>query len=247
MKNSNKILLVGFIIVVIVSVGIVLRINSLVKSDAIKGTGVITEKTVEVPEFSKIIVNGKYNVSFTAENERSVQVFADENLHEYIVTVVRNDALVIESKDFIHSRNELEVNVSNPSLNEVMLNGAAKFSTTNDMNADQFSLTANAASEAELKGTFNKMVANQNAASSIILQGTTKMLSIESNAAGSVDASRMKAQNADVEANAAAEARVFADTLSAKATSAGKIRYLGNPVISTMDVNSAGNVRQINN
>ncbi|MFW6248886.1 MAG: GIN domain-containing protein, partial [Bacteroidota bacterium] len=102
MKNSNKILLVGFIIVVIVSVGIVLRINSLVKSDAIKGTGVMTEKTVEVPEFSKIIVNGKYNVSFTAENERSVQVFADENLHEYIVTEVRNDALVIESKDFIH-------------------------------------------------------------------------------------------------------------------------------------------------
>lgn len=246
MKKSNKILLVALIVFVVVALGIVFRINSLVKTDAIKGTGTLTEKMVDIPEFSKIVVNGKYIVSYTSDNERKVQVVADENLQEYITAEVRNDALVIESSDYIHSRHDLEVNISNPTLQEVMLNGAAQFSTTNELTADRFTLTANAASNAELRGTFDQLVANQNAASSITLKGTANMLTIESNAAGSVDASQLKAKNADVEANAAAEAKVNADTLSAKATSAGKIRYFGNPVISTMDVNSAGNVRQIN-
>lgn len=246
MKKSNKILLVALSILIVVAVSIIFRINTLVRADAIKGTGTVTEKTVDIPEFSKIIVNGKYVVSYTSQNERKVQVIADENLHEHITTEVRNNALVIESKDYIHSRNELKVNISNPILDEVMLNGAAQFSATNELTADRFTLTANAASNAELRGTFDQLVANQNAASSITLKGTANMLTIESNAAGSVDASQLKAKNADVEANAAAEAKVNADTLSAKATSAGKIRYLGNPVISTMDVSSAGNVRQIN-
>jgi hypothetical protein len=140
----------------------------------------------------------------------------------------------------------MKVNITNEQLKRLEVSGDGVFTNTGNLELSYLRILANAASDVTIRGFFDELITQQNAASNVVLEGTTRILDIESNAAGSVDASGMQAGRAKVVANAGTNVEVKADTLSATATSASKIRYLGNPVISALEANSAGSVRQVN-
>lgn len=246
MKKSNLILLIGLGVVMVMMIFLLIKIGALLNKETIKGEGDISEKQFEVEAFENIQILGSFNVEFTQGTTRDVLLLAEDNLHQYISVLVDDNTLKIKTTDPLKPNETMKVNITNDQLKRLEVSGDGIFANTGNLELSYLRILANAASNVTIRGFFDELITQQNAASTVVLEGTTRILDIESNAAGRVDASGMQAGRAKVVANAGTNVDVKADTLSATATSASRIRYLGNPVISALEANSAGSVRQVN-
>jgi hypothetical protein len=79
------------------------------------------------------------------------------------------------------------------------------------------------------------------------LQGKVRFLRIDVSSAGEVDAYDLEAEKVSVNASSAGTAKVNAvKELEAEASSAGSIRYRGNPARSITNASSGGSVKKSN-
>ncbi len=243
MKKSNILLLALLIVTLLVIVAGVIFMKIQFNVSVLQGEGPQKEASREVADFSKIKINGKYNVYFTQDSITSLVLTADENLHEFIRTDVRNDELIIEATQAIRSRNEMQIMLSGPYLNRVEAMAAAGFYTQNQLNADKLEIHAIASAIMEIHGIFETLIVRQSAGSRIQLEGKTETLDVQSNAGGTVDAFNLESEVARAEANAGASVNVNARQLTARANAGGVVNYTGNPVITEMETNAGGRVR----
>lgn len=243
MKKSNILLLALLIVTLLIIVAGVVFMKIQFNVSVLQGEGPRKEANRELADFSKIKINGKYNVYFTQDSITSLVLTADENLHEFIRTDVRNDELIIEATQSIRSRNEMQIMLSGPYLSRVEAMAAAGFYTQNQLTVDKLEIHALASAIMEIHGIFETLIVRQSAGSRIQLEGKTETLDVQSNAGGTVDAFNLESEVARAEANAGASINVNARQLRAKANAGGVVNYTGNPTVLEMESNAGGRVR----
>ncbi|MFW5687336.1 MAG: head GIN domain-containing protein [Bacteroidota bacterium] len=246
MKKSNLLLLIALGLILIAILAGTISVRSMLFANVIKGDGNIVETPRDINSFEKINIKGRYKVFYTQDTTQQLVLRADANLHEYIVTTIRNNELVIKSNQPIRSDSELHIELSNPNITHIEASANAGFFTRNSVTLPLLYITSNAGSEVNVEGIFESLFATQNAGSDIILRGQTNLLNLISNAGGNIDASQMEAQSASVETNAGASAIVNAEEIDAKANAGGSIRYLGDPVFRSMNTSAGGSIGAAN-
>lgn len=94
----------------------------------IDGNGSTTTETRTLPAFTRMEVNGDFNVIVDTVSTFAALVTADENLQDLIITHVSGDKLVIESKhgNCLNSSHPVEIRVSAPTVNNIELNGSGR-------------------------------------------------------------------------------------------------------------------------
>jgi hypothetical protein len=92
----------------------------------IDGNGHPSTETRALPGFTRIQVNGDFNVLVSIDSASVATVEADENLQDLIVTHVSGDKLVIETKngDCLNSSHPIEISISTPAVDNIELNGS---------------------------------------------------------------------------------------------------------------------------
>jgi hypothetical protein len=107
----------------------------------IEGNGHHSVETRTLPAFTRIQVNGDFNVQVSIDSTSVAIVDADENLQDRIVTYVYEEKLFIETKsgDCLNSSRPIEISVVTPSVNNIELNGSGNVNC-DDLFAEDFIL-----------------------------------------------------------------------------------------------------------
>jgi hypothetical protein len=213
--------------------------------EGISGNGKVVTETRNVSDFKSIQASTGLHVYITFGKEYAVTVEADENLHEVIKTVVSSGNLRIYSEKNIRNAAAKNINVTVPALEEIEVSSAADVRGQNAFEADQLRINVSSAGELRLETHAKEIRADASSSGRMELRGDVKDFKCNVSSAGSIDADELVAKNVDVSASSAGNASVWAqDELRADASSAGSIRYKGEPTAKKIDTSSAGSITQ---
>lgn len=237
----------------------------------IKKTTSITNENRNVGQFSGVNVATGVVLNFKQETPISVNVVADADKLQYIVTRVENGILNVYIDDKGQKNlkfKNISVNVSAPNLEQIKTTSGAVFNSINAINEtkmnvevssgavvnadlnikEQGSITVTSGAVINSRLKANELIMKLTSGSTANLNGNVGFgkLEVSSGATGNTGNLSFK----KVEIHATSGASVSCDVeeeLAAKASSGGSIKYKGNPKINS-DISkiSGGSLKSIN-
>lgn len=237
----------------------------------IKKTTSITNENRNVGQFSGVNVATGVVLNFKQETPISVNVVADADKLQYIVTRVENGILNVYIDDKVQKNlkfKNISVNVSAPNLEQIKTTSGAVFNSINAINEtkmnvevssgavvnadlnikEQGSITVTSGAVINSRLKANELIMKLTSGSTANLNGNVGFgkLEVSSGATGNTGNLSFK----KVEIHATSGASVSCDVeeeLVAKASSGGSIKYKGNPKINS-DISkiSGGSLKSIN-
>ena len=103
-----------------------ININVSPNGKAIRCKGPVTEKSMDLKDFSSIVVNGSADMNLYQGDAFSVVVTANEEVFQYLDYRVEDGVLILATKDNVQIRAEKhELAVTLPCLESLQVNGAA--------------------------------------------------------------------------------------------------------------------------
>jgi len=239
MKSLIKNMLI--IILLVTSTSCVMNING------IKGNkNVITQNRNIPSDFVKINVSNGLDVLLTYGDEVSLTVEADENLHEYITTEVKNGILYISSKKNIVSAKARRIYLSTLHINEIKTTSGAEVSSENTIITEELVLEATSGSDINLRVKVNNLSSETTSGADIKLIGEADNFSARATSGSDINAYDLKVNNCTAKVTSGADIKIHViKKLDAKATSGGDIKYKGNPKLLEQDESSSGKVKRM--
>jgi hypothetical protein len=226
---------------------LVLSLNSCVYpfAGSISGNGNVKVEAREIGEFNSIEASNGLHVFITFGDSRTLEVEADENLHDIIRTEVTSGTLRIYTEKNIRKEKAKNIRVSVRTLEEIEVSSAADVQCENQLEADKLNISVSSAGELRLETSVKELDIDASSSGSLEIKGEAGELEAEVSSAGSIDASRLMAKYCKVSASSAGSASVWVtEKLDADASSAGNIRYKGDPANKRIDTSSAGSITQ---
>lgn len=187
------------------------------------GSGVAAKDSRQVPAFEQLRVNGAFAVEVELGPAPSVRVEADDNIVPLISTEVEGDALVISSRQSMHTSGQLKVWVTTPRLVAVEHSGSGSVQVRG-ITGERFA--------AALRGS-----------GSIELTGRVDALAVDLDGSGSLVAVGLIATTATVELAGSGSAEVNAsEQLTADVSGSGSVRYMDGAKNVARNVHGSGSV-----
>ncbi|MCW3109608.1 MAG: hypothetical protein JWQ09_4114 [Segetibacter sp.] len=208
--------------------------------ERVDGSGNIKTENRQVNKAEKIKVSGDMDV-YIDQGPASVKVEADDNILQYIETVMDDNWLEIRTRDNvnINTSKPVKVYVTTPDIRDLKVSGSGnikcnqKFSTNNNTS---FDITGSGDITAAINAP--KVEAHISGSGNLHISGETKDVEIHISGSGNYDGPELKAENAEVSIAGSGDADLFADErLKASIAGSGNVKYKGN---ATVDSHIAG-------
>jgi len=205
----------------------------------------VVTKERKTDSFTGVKVSSGIDVYLKQGNNESVSVEADENLHEYILTEVRNGVLNVYSEYNIRDAERKRVYVTMKEVKSVKTTSAGDVFGESPINSDRLELSASSAGDIKLEVTARKIDVDISSSGDITLTGETDYLRADLSSAGDFNAYELKAREADISVSSAGDADVnVSERITARASSAGDINYKGDPKYIDAHSSSAGGIHR---
>ena len=201
----------------------------------IRGNGNEVTETREVGDYDEIQVSHIFKVELVPGTEGTLTLEGAENLLEYVITKVSGKRLKITVEKGVQleaGRNSdgIRIRVPVTDLRAVEVSGAADLVSKHTFDFPSLKVASSGASEVRLAVRSEGIRISLSGASEIYLEGRTGHLEVRGSGASNLDAYKLEAREVDAERSGATDVRVHAkETLTARASGAGNIRYRGNP------------------
>ncbi len=204
---------------------------------------VISETRKINDDFTKIEIGQGIQLYITQDNDLSLVVKADENLHKLIKTEVINGVLKISSKRNIRRAKSKKIYLTAPNINGIKATSGSDVVTENTINADIFDAHVSSGADARIDVNADSVNSSSSSGADLRLKGTTNYFSAKATSGSSIRAYGLKSKNATVKVNSGANIDVHAvESLTAKASSGGDIDYRGNPKKIDKNKSSGGSI-----
>jgi len=212
----------------------------------VSGNGIVVTDERPVNEsFDQIKVSRGLDVYLTQSDHHSIEVEADENLQEIIITEVRNGTLEIYADENIRRSESQKVFVNFKSVERISSSSGSDVFSTNTITAEFLELSTSSGSDMELNIETEKVSCDSSSGSDLRLSGTTNTLYAEASSGSDIKAGNLTAISSRVKASSGAGITVnTSKELVAKASSGGDIKYYGNPERVEKSDGVSGSVRQ---
>jgi hypothetical protein len=211
----------------------------------VTGNGKVVTRERKTDSFTGVKVSSGIDVYLKQGNNETVSVEADENLHEYILTEVRNGVLNVYSEYNIRDAERKRVYVTMKEVNSVRTSSAGDVYGESTINSDKLELSASSAGDIKLDVKARVIDIDISSSGDITLTGDTDKLRADLSSAGDLKAYDLKAREADVSVSSAGDADInVSDRITARASSAGDINYKGDPKYVDAHSSSAGGVHR---
>jgi hypothetical protein len=212
--------------------------------NSITGNGNVESEIREIDSFHAIEASSglKVFVEF-GEMSSELEVVADENLLEYISTEVDNGVLKIKSQRNIRRAASKDVFVKAGEIDKINVSSAADIIGENLLYTDKLRIGVSSAGDLELELQADDIRVEVSSSGSATLRGDARQLFVNASSAGNLNAFDLIVEHADVNVSSAADAKVHATkSIDADASSAGNVRYRGNPESKNISSSSAGSI-----
>lgn len=211
----------------------------------VSGNGDVVTKERNTSSFTGVRVSTGIDVYLKQGNNESISVEADENLHEYIITEVKAGVLHVYSDANIRKAERKRVYVTMKEVNSVRTSSAGDVIGETPVRTDRLQLSASSAGNIKLEVYAKDIEADISSSGDITLSGEAETLDASLSSAGDLNAYNLQVKEADVSASSAGDADVnVTEKITARASSAGDINYMGNPKYVDVHSSSAGGIRK---
>lgn len=211
----------------------------------VTGHGNVVTKERNVDSFTGLKVSSGIDVYLKQGNNESVTVEADENLHEYILTEVRNGVLNVYSEYNIRDADKKRVYVTMKEIKSIKTTSAGDVFGEGPINCDRLELSASSAGDIKIQVKTNQLDVDISSSGDITVTGETDMLRADLSSAGDLNAYELRSREADVSVSSAGDADInVSERMTARASSAGDINYKGNPRNVDAHSSSAGGIHK---
>lgn len=195
------------------------------ESIGLRGSGVVKDETREIDSFEALNAGGFYFITVECGKEPSLEITGDDNIIPLIATEVRGNTLHIWNRKSVSPKQRIKIMVTTRNLSSIDASGASSISVKNIDNST-FEVNASGAGKLKLAGQAGDL--------RMILSGAVN-----------IDATRLKAEDVDVQISGASNADVYAvESLRAEISGVGNIDYYGTPKTVKRRISGLGSITQ---
>lgn len=211
-----------------------------------EGSGTITSEVHNVGAFSELNIEGEYEIMLQEGTTPLIAVETDENLHQYIETVVDGKTLRISNVENIEPSEHTRLVITYRNINEIRLGGAAKISNQGTLQTDELVIRVDGAGLVNLTLEAQVLGLKLSGAGAITLKGSVNEQRLELSGAGNLDASELQSKACNIELSGFGSAQVFVtDNLEAEVSGVGDIRFRGDPRNIRREVTGLGRIERV--
>jgi hypothetical protein len=210
----------------------------------VRGNGNVVKKERPASYFDCVRVSSGIDVYLTQGARESITVEADENLHEYILTEVKDGKLNVYADNVnIREAERLRVYVTIKDVKSLKTSSAGDLIGETPVRGDNIEIGASSAGDIKIEVYAKIVEVDISSAGDIRLTGEADKLSADLSSAGDLNAGDFKVKEADVSVSSAGDANIFVtEKLVARSSSAGNITYQGSPKAVDAHSSSAGGI-----
>lgn len=191
------------------------------------------KEVTNLPPFNAVSLSGVGNLYITQSNEQGFEVEAEATLLPAVVVYVKDKTLYIDLKSTSASnKSKLNYYLRIKDLQKIESFSNSVISIPDGLEGKVLNLSLNSFGEANLKIAVDKLIAKIDGGSKIDVKGSATEQEVQITGAGEFNGSKLVGQKAvfSIEGAGAAKAHV-SDSLSAKISGEGEIKYCGKPTI----------------
>jgi len=188
-------------------------------------------------------------VQFYQSNEFKVEVSAQQNILDILITEVYNNRLVIRFKNDtrVKSHEPIRVKVSAPEGKSFRISGSGNILAQTPLNPASLDLDISGSGNIELgQVTTTSIDANISGSGNMrITSGTAETERLRISGSGNINFAGVVAQNVTTNTSGSGETRVHAvNNLNVTISGSGSVYYLGSPTVN-VSISGSGNVRKL--
>ena len=204
------------------------------------------EKTYNVDDFTKIYLQGPYEVHLRQSSKCGLTIIAKEHYFEKMEVSSRGGELQIEleGKNFKKTRAiELYINFKN--LEKIEIEGAVDLQCENQIKTDNLKLEFDGAGDVRLDIDASKIISEISGVGNFEMEGRTDYHKVDFSGIGSYEAQELHSKYTIVESNGIGSVKVFASNkFIGEANGIGSVDYYGDPDDVSIDATGLGSVNR---
>ena len=209
------------------------------------GNGKVVKEERSAEQASGIKVATGIDVYLSQGDKPSLVIEADENLHEYIITEVKDDVLHVYTEANIRDAEMKRAYVTLRDINRIGTSSAGDVIGETPVKTENLKLSASSAGNIKMEVYAKRIDANISSSGDVTLNGEADVIEASLSSAGDLNAYNLQVREADVSVSSAGNADIFVtERLNARASSAGDVNYKGDPKYVDAHSSSAGGVHR---
>jgi hypothetical protein len=209
----------------------------------VEGSGNVVKKERKASYFNKVNVSTAIDLILTQGSGESITVEADDNLHEYIMTEIKDNTLSIYLEANVRKAEKMNVHVTMKDIEKIAATSAGDVVGKTVIRSNELTLVTSSAGDIDLDIDVRKLDCNISSAGDITLSGSTDELVAKLSSAGDLNAFDLTAKTGKVSVSSAGNAEInVTGKLWARSSSAGDIYFKGNPPEVDAHSSSVGNI-----
>ena len=211
--------------------------------ETIYGSGNVVTEERDIGEFTGLKVSSGIDVVIRQGNEISLELEADDNLHEAIITEVVDNTLKIYTRKNIRKARSKKVFLVYEDLNTIRISSAGDVTGENTLQTKRLDIDLSSAGDLTLDVEAENISCDISSSGDARLSGSTEVLVVSLSSAGDLHAYELITKKAEVSCSSAGNARVYAsEEFNLRSSSAGSIYYKGDGRVANSHTSSAGSI-----
>ena len=203
---------------------------------------VTIERTIKA-DFTGIKVSTGIDLFIRQGSTNAITVEADENLHDLIITEVKEGILKIYTDKNIWKAKARKVYVTIENLTLLKASSGSNVKSESVINTNEIYIDASSGASIDIEVVAKSAVTEASSGSDVKIKGTTINHTARASSGSSINAYKLKSTNANASASSGASINIYASkNMDAKASSGGAIDYTGNPTRINKEASSGGSI-----
>ena len=203
---------------------------------------VTIERTIKA-DFTGIKVSTGIDLFIRQGSTNAITVEADENLHDLIITEVKEGILKIYTDKNIWKSKARKVYVTIENLTLLKASSGSNVKSESVINTNEIYIDASSGASIDIEVVAKSAVTEASSGSDVKIKGTTINHKARASSGSSINAYKLKSTNANASASSGASINIYASkNMDAKASSGGVIDYTGNPTKISKEASSGGSI-----
>lgn len=213
---------------------------------SINGNGNVVTEERTTSSFDKVKGSAGIDVYLTEGTENKIVVEADENLLELIETAIVNGKLTIRTTKNIGRSKAKKVHVTYVNLVSIEASSGADVIGNSVIKSKNLTLDSSSGADLEVEIFSKELYAETSSGADITVSGKASTLNARASSGSDLDAKKLEVINCNAKASSGADITInVKESLDAKASSGGDIRYYGSPTLINEKKGHSGSIRKM--
>ena len=217
--------------------------------NSVKGNSNITKISRSTSDYDAIKCVGFMDFELVKGKEGNISIEGEENLLEYIITEVKNNALIVKVENGVNlktSRNKgIKITIPFEDIEKISLSGSGDVWNTDMIVIDNLSIDLAGSGDIKLTLKTESLTSSVSGSGDIKVVGETKNLETKVTGSGDFHGFELNADNTEASVTGSGDIKVVSNKmLKARVTGSGDIQYKGNPDKEDTKVVGSGSIKK---